>query len=169
MALHTQDVLVVLKIAFGGQDASYAKLAHELDLSPSQTHAAVRRAAKAGLIHAETREVNRRALAEFLIHGFKYIYPAKRGAIARGMPTAHAAAPLRDLFVDDGELLVWPDPKGEVRGESLLPIHKSAPSASRRDPKLYESLALLDAIRAGRARERKVAIKKLEEMLLDEA
>jgi DNA-binding Lrp family transcriptional regulator len=167
MALHPQDVLVALKLALGGQDASYADLAHALDLSPSQVHAAVRRAAEAGLVHAESRAVNPRALAEFLVHGLKYVFPAKRGAVARGMPTAHSAAPLRGLFVDDGEPLVWPDPEGKVRGESLLPIHKSVPSAARRDQKLYESLALLDAVRAGRARERKVASKKLEEMLRD--
>lgn len=169
MALRPQDVLVALKLAFGGHDASYAQLAQELDLSPSQVHAAVRRATEAGLVHAETRAVNARALAEFLIHGLKYVFPARRGAIARGMPTAHSAAPLRDLLVDGGEPLVWPDPEGEVRGETLLPIHKSAPGAARRDQRLYESLALLDAVRAGRARERKVAGKRLKEMLLGDA
>ncbi len=166
MALHSQDVLVALKLALGERGASYADLAHALDISSSQAHSAVRRATEAGLIHAETREVNRRALVEFLVHGLKYVFPAKRGGIARGIPTAHSAAPLCDLFVDGGEPLVWPDPDGEVRGESLLPIHKSAPSAARRDSKLHEGLALIDAIRAGRARERKVASQKLEEMLL---
>lgn len=166
MALHPQDVLVALKLAFGEHDASYAVLGHSLDISPSQAHSAVRRAAEAGLLNIETREVNRRALAEFLVHGLKYIFPAKRGGIARGMSTAHSAPPLSDSIASAGEPLVWPDPEGEVRGESLIPIHKSAPSAARRDPKLYESLVLIDAIRAGRARERKIASKKLEEMLL---
>ena len=157
---------MALKLAFGEHDASYADLGHALDISPSQAHSAVRRAAEAGLLNIETREVNRRALAEFLVHGLKYIFPAKRGGIARGMSTAHSAPPLRDSIADTGEPLVWPDSEGEVRGESLIPIHRSVPSAARRDPRLYESLVLIDAIRAGRARERKIASKKLEEMLL---
>lgn len=160
---------MVLKLALGHQDASYAQLANALGLSASQAHAAVRRAVEAGLVRSDDRQVNRRALAEFLVHGLKYIYPPKRGAISRGIPTGHSAAPLSDLFVDDGEPLVWPDPEGEARGESLLPIHKSAPSAARRDPNLYEALVLIDGIRAGRARERKVASRKLEELLLSEA
>jgi DNA-binding Lrp family transcriptional regulator len=166
MAVHPQDMLVVLKLAFAKVGASYVKLAHELDLSPSQVHAAVRRAEEAGLLLPATRKINRHALAEFLVHGLKYVFPAKRGPVVRGLPTAHAAPPLRNLLVDGGPPLVWPDPEGEVRGESLEPLHKSAPTAARRDERLYASLTLIDAIRTGRARERKIATKKLEEMIL---
>lgn len=157
---------MALKLTFGHRNASYAELAHDLGLSPSQVHAAVHRAAEAGLVNAKTRQVHRRALAELLVHGLKYVYPAKRGAVVRGMPTAHAAPPLLGLFAGDNQPVVWPDPEGEARGESIAPIHKSAPGAARRDQKLYESLVLIDAIRAGRARERKVASKRLEEMIL---
>jgi hypothetical protein len=38
----------------------------------------------------------------------------------------------------------------------------SVPSACRVDPKLYELLVLVDAIRDGRAREREIAIKELQ-------
>jgi len=67
--------------------------------------------------------------------------------------------------VDAGTAVVWPDPEGTVRGESLEPIYKTAPLAARRDPHLYQTLALIDAIRGGRARERKLAEKKLQELL----
>jgi hypothetical protein len=40
-----------------------------------------------------------------------------------------------------------------------------APSSSKRDPKLYELLALLDSIRGGRAREREIAIRELKKRL----
>jgi hypothetical protein len=39
------------------------------------------------------------------------------------------------------------------------------PDAARSDPKLYELLALVDAIRVGRARERKLAESELEKRL----
>jgi hypothetical protein len=52
---------------------------------------------------------------------------------------------------------VWPHPEGATRGVALEPLYPSAPVAALRDPALYELLALIDAIREGRARERKLA------------
>ena len=61
----------------------------------------------------------------------------------------------------DGDLPpVWPDPDGEVRGATLEPLHKAAPKAARRDPALHELLALIDALRDGRVRERQMAEKE---------
>ena len=60
---------------------------------------------------------------------------------------------------------VWPDPDGEVRGESLAPLHKSVPYAAKNDAQLYALLALVDAIRGGSARERDAARKELERRL----
>lgn len=61
--------------------------------------------------------------------------------------------------------LVWPHPEGEVRGESLEPLYPSAVDAARRDSKLYECLALVDALRIGRAREKNLAIDLLSKRL----
>ena len=166
VSLLAQDVLVTLKLALDESGASYAQLATELGLSPSQVHAAVRRAEESGFVHVETRKVNRRALMEFLVHGLKYVFPPKRGPIARGIPTAHSAPPLCDLLADDATTLVWPHPDGEARGESIEPLHKSVPGAIQGDENLYQSLALIDALRVGRARERKIATKKLQEIIL---
>src|SRR5436189_151391 len=55
---------------------------------------------------------------------------------------------------------VWPYADGSVRGTEFSPLYKNAPKAAS-DPKLYELLALVDAIRDGRAREREVAIREL--------
>jgi hypothetical protein len=60
---------------------------------------------------------------------------------------------------------VWPDANGDVRGESFAPLYKSVPVAARKDPKLYELLALVDAIRGGRARERELAKKLIQREL----
>jgi hypothetical protein len=56
---------------------------------------------------------------------------------------------------------VWPDPEGTVRGFKFSPLTRSAPKAAKQDPKLYEVLALIDALRDGRARERQFAEKEL--------
>tara|TARA_R110002073_G_scaffold245044_10_gene407656 strand:+ start:5564 stop:6067 length:504 start_codon:yes stop_codon:yes gene_type:complete len=165
MSMHAQDVVVALKLAFAPEGLSYAALADELGLSASQVYAAVKRAEGAGLLVAGSRTVNKQALIEFLVHGLKYVFPAKRGPIVRGMPTAHSAPPLNETIIDDGTPVVWPDPKGTVRGESIEPLHKGVPKAAKLDERLYQSLSLIDAIRTGRARERKIAAQKLTAMI----
>lgn len=96
----------------------------------------------------------------------KYVFPAQRGEPTRGLPTAHAAAPLHHQIVSASELPpVWPDPDGQVRGGSFEPLHKAVPTAARKDPRLYEPLALIDALRGGSARERQLAERALSALL----
>ena len=182
---HPQDVLVILKLVAnrnGSKSATYAQLGKELSTSASQVFRAVQRAEEARLLNPPTVPLppvssenvpsenesavrlwpNVGNLKEFLIHGVKYIFPVKRGGPTRGIPTAEAASPLVQHFSQDFALPpVWPDPDGAVRGIEFSPLHKSVPQAALRDPQLYELLALLDAIREGRAREREIAIREL--------
>ena len=81
------------------------------------------------------------------------------------MPTAHSAPPLSKRILANGEALVWPDPEGTLRGQSIRPLYATVPSAARNDQKLYELLALVDAIRVGKARERKLAEEELGKRL----
>ena len=46
-------------------------------------------------------------------------------------------------------------------GFPIEPLYETAPKAARKDPVLYELLALIDALRDGRARERQLAEKAL--------
>ncbi|MGH9497405.1 MAG: hypothetical protein ACRD3B_20575 [Candidatus Sulfotelmatobacter sp.] len=153
----------------------------DLFMSPSQVFRSVERAEAARLLIAPSvpslpdasRELaltwmwpNRGNLKEFLIHGVKYCFPVQRGGPTRGIPTAEAAPPLNQMLTQDFPLPpVWPDPAGMFRGISFSPLHKIAPQAAMRDHNLYEFLALLDAIREGRAREREIAIHELSAKL----
>jgi hypothetical protein len=106
------------------------------------------------------------ALSEFVILGLRYVFPPERRSLTRGLPTAGSAPPLvAKLARGDEPPIVWPDPDGPARGEGLLPIHPAAPAAARRDSRLYELLALADALRIGRARERKLATEELKARL----
>jgi len=169
VALKPQDLLVALKLWVGReQEWTYPLLAKSLGMSVSEAHGAVKRAVSAGLLPMGGLGVKpgTDALREFLIHGAKYAFPALRGEMARGIPTAHAAPPLKDLLTETSEPPpVWPHPEGSTRGPSLAPIFPSAAGAALRDPALYEVLALFDALRTGRARERQMAIRLLEERL----
>lgn len=80
----------------------------------------------------------------------------------RGLPTSYAAEPLRGVIAQNGEPFpVWPFPKGKARGISFEPLYKTAAGAALRDPAFYEYLALADALRDARSRERKYAEEEL--------
>jgi DNA-binding Lrp family transcriptional regulator len=162
--LKPQDVVVVLKLLGYDSSPPFAQVARELVMSPSEVHAAVKRAQAAHLLHGweSYNRPNVGALEEFLIHGIKYAFPAERGGPSRGVPTCYAAAPLSRLIVPGDEPIpVWPYSQGEKRGIAFTPLYKTVPIAALRDPVLYELLALIDAIRDGRARERGLAEQEL--------
>jgi DNA-binding Lrp family transcriptional regulator len=164
--LKPQDIMVLLRIVDASPaERAFPKLAEALGMSASEAHAAVKRAVKSGLIDEESRSVRKAALLEFLVHGLRYVFPAEWRGVTRGIPTSHAAPPLRAEFAQSDLPPVWPDAQGTARGEGLAPLYKSAPRAALRDPRLYEWLALVDAVRAGRARERKLAIREIERRL----
>lgn len=79
------------------------------------------------------------------------------------MPTAHAALPLRERLVF-AESYVWPTGAG-VEGRAVEPLHPCVPGACSSDPDLYAALALLDALRVGRSRDRRLALEELEQLL----
>ncbi len=166
MNLKPQDVLVLLKlVAQGDMDWVYSRLAMELCMSSSEIHAAMKRAYNAGLMmdKGETIMPDAKNLEEFIVYGVKYAYAPERGDICIGMPTSYAAKPLCDRVVYDGRNPpVWPDENSKVKGIAFRPLYPSVPDAARLDASLYELLALVDAIRGGRTRERSQAIKELK-------
>jgi len=159
------DVVVLLKLLVSEDAKTYAELSKELGISASEIHAAVRRSANAGLIDLDSRRPLRKPLQEYLVHGIRYAFPAKLGALARGIATAHAAPPLAGQISSDELPPVWPDAEGTVKGYALEPLYRSVPRAAKRDRKLYELLALVDALRVGRTRERKLAEDELKHRL----
>jgi hypothetical protein len=169
LSLKPQDVMVLLKVVSGpGKPHAYSQLADALGMSSSEVHASIARAKAARLVNIEEDGpvVLRPQFKEFLLHGAKYTFPATMGAATRGMPTAYAAPPLASRITQPNEPPpVWPDPKGEKRGIGFHPLYPTAPSAARRDPSLYELLALFDALRGGAARERQLANQILSERL----
>lgn len=163
--LKPQDVLVVLALAaVPPEDRTFAKLAAVLSMSSSEVHAAVKRATTSGLLDA-ARSVRKTALLEFLLHGLRYVFPPEWKGVTRGVPTSYAAAPLNSRMHATELPPVWPHPEGTLRGEGLVPLYRSVPSAALANPALHELLALVDAVRSGRARERRMAADELEARL----
>lgn len=162
--LRPLDLFILFKLACVPSGTwTFASLGHELGLSTSAVHRGLQRAAMGSLYQPRRKAIAPGALIELLVHGARFVYPAKRGGEARGLPTAWAAPPLSDALVSREENPpVWPDAVGEVRGFAIEPLHPAAPDAARRDPSLWELLALFDAIRIGGPRERSLAGEMLE-------
>lgn len=157
--LKPHDVAVALQLALE-PGSTFRRLADALGMSQGETHNAIKRLVHARLATAEPRAVRFQALRDFLTGGVPYAFAAEPGADTRGVPTAHAAPPLAAEF-GSAAPYVWPDAKGTVRGQAVTPLYAGAPGTAQRNPALYEALALVDALRVGRARERQRALKEL--------
>ena len=165
MILKPQDILFLLKLISIGKDSwIYNSMALDLGMSPSQVHASAKQSLKAKLAVEQNDNIRPHIsnLKKFLLNGLQFVFIPDKGELTRGMPTSYAGKPLSCEFISDNDPPpVWPDAEGEVRGVSFSPLYKSAPFAAKKDPKLYELLVLIDAIRDGRAREREFARKEL--------
>ena len=159
------DIVILLKIVSYGDAQWFQKpMAEELGISQSEVSKSISRSKYAGLLDTSGKVVLKMGLMDFLQYGLRYAFPVKPGPVMRGIPTAHSAAPLKDHILS-AESYVWPYGKGSVRGHSILPLYPSVPEAANKDEKLYELLALADALRVGRAREKELAIVELKKRL----
>lgn len=164
-----QDIAILLKLSLAKGKPTLSKdLARELFLSPSEISKSLQRSREAGLIYLSDtdKRVNRIALLELLLHGMRYVFPPQKGGLTRGVPTGASVEPLNSSFSPETEPPpVWPYAEGKTRGLSFSPLYKGAPQAALLDEELYKLLALCDAIRDGRARERNLASGLLKEAL----
>jgi hypothetical protein len=161
------DILILLKIISLGEKKWFQMdIAEALGISQSEVSKSLQRLKKSWLLAPNTSIViMRENVLEFLRFGVKYIFPQWPGSIVRGIPTAHSAPVLNNEILSN-ENYVWPYAKGQVKGQSITPLYPTAPKASIDDRKLYELLALIDAIRIGNAREKELAYKKLENRII---
>jgi hypothetical protein len=187
--MKSQDIVILLKLVSlheqeeqgslelpewsSGREEVYSVrgLESSLGISKTEVNASINRSIASGLA-VKDREFrraapNRRNLCNFIINGLKFVFPAKPGAMERGIPTAFAAPMLKSLLISGGEYIyVWPYAKGKEMGQSIEPLFKSVPEAVQSDDRLYEYLALIDGIRLGKQREANLAAERLAERLL---
>lgn len=165
--LKAQDVVLLLKLLSSSRATfRMIDLAYELGISQSEVSQGLERLRTCQLVSSDKKRPLRGNALEFLAHGLRYVFPPEIGPATRGIPTAHSMPPLlNQLATSKDDNYVWPSPDGRSRGHAITPLYPSVPQAALRDKKLHELLALVDAIRVGRAREQKLAIKNLEERI----
>lgn len=158
------DVVVALRLT--SPAGTLVEIADELGVVPSQVHAAIRRLAASGLLRPGVRATNPRALTEFLVHGIRYAFPAVKGPLALGVPTAYSAPPL-STEVDAIDVVVWPAARhpAAVQGFSIAPLYKAAPKLIERSPATYRLLAVTDALRLAEPRTRLSARDRLVQLV----
>ncbi|MBO9684486.1 MAG: hypothetical protein J7502_17770 [Flavisolibacter sp.] len=164
--MRPQDVAVLLKILLL-KDQPWMKkdLAQDLFISPAEIGHSLNRSQLAGLVDLDGKKVMKKSFLEFLVHGFPYVFPVRPGGVTIGIPTAHSASAM-SKFIMSEEKVVWPYPRGKVKGHAVAPLYKGAIEASLRDLELYELLSLCDVLRIGRLREKQKARELIEAKLV---
>lgn len=163
--MRPQDVAVLLKIIISDSSWMSKTIAEDLFLSQSEVSYSLQRSALAELLDHSKRKVMRNAFLEFIQYGLPRVFPAIRGAITIGVPTAFSAPVILPYFMTNQhtEKVVWSHPEGEARGETISPLYPNAVQAALKDQTLYELLSLVDVMRVGRVREKEIALKLLQE------
>lgn len=160
--MKSQDCLVLLQIVdLGGSPWMGKDLAAATGLSQAEISMSLERSRYAKLLDDAKRRVNTQAFLDFLVHGLRVVFPVQPGGIVRGIPTAWSASPLAKTF-PNASPVVWPSEDGKLRGESIEPLYSSVTKAATNSATLHELLALVDALRIGRAREVKLATEFLQ-------
>ncbi len=164
--MRPQDIVILLKIlCYGSKTWDSSDLANDLFLSTDEVSSSLERNAISGLIDYEKKKVRTQGLLEFLLYGIKYVFPERPGGISRGIPTGHSHPFMQNQIVSD-QPYVWPDAESDVIGLSVCPLYSGVVNAVKKDEKLYLMLALIDVLRLGKAREKNIAIKELERLLI---
>lgn len=165
------DIYVLSGLLAHDGEWSYRSLADRLRVPHPVVQRALARTQNADLYSADRREVQVPHFEEFAVHALRFVAPVQLGALVPGVPAAWAAEPMASAIRSSGEEPppVWPYAQGRVRGQAIEPLHPKAPEAVEDWPGLGEILVLLDSLRAGDPRVRRVAEDLLVPLLHERA
>ena len=121
---------------------SVRSLENETGISKSQISLSMKRMEDVGLLKIDRKlglpKTNAKALLEFIAYGISYVYPAKEGALSRGIATSVAAPVLQGKLMSSGELSpVWPYAEGKTKGLAVTPLHPNVDKAIQKDNRMY--------------------------------
>lgn len=167
--MRPQDIVVLLKIVLmEKRDWQFQDIARTLYISPAEVSESLHRSSRAGLVNHERRKVHQMSFFEFLQYGMPFVFPQSPGPMSKGMATGHSHRYFSNSIIYN-ELYVWPEAGGKDYGQAIEPFYPNKVKAAKQDDNLYEALAMLDVIRTGRTREKKIAIDYLNRLLLHES
>ncbi len=156
--LQPRDIVIALQLAHAGDAWTVRSLGDPIGVAPGSIHRGLERLASVGVYEPRGRSLNAAVLDELIRHGLRFVLGGGLGAETRGVPTAWGVAPLRERVSVSAPAPVWPSPRGTERGPALTPIVDNAVALLDSAPKVATDLALVDAIRIGAARDRRLAM-----------
>ncbi|EOR96427.1 hypothetical protein ADIARSV_0330 [Arcticibacter svalbardensis MN12-7] len=161
--MRPHDIVVLLKIISIRGEWLNKDLSSALHISSSEISESLNRSRISGLISPDKKKVMKSAFIKFIQFGLRYVFPVEPGSMERGIPTGHSAPILKDYFLS-AEKYVWPSRLGKEKGFVIQPLYPNQVLAAGDNGQLYDMLALIDAIRAGKTRECEKAIELLEQI-----
>jgi hypothetical protein len=161
--LRPSDLVVACQLALQPA-AQFIHIAESTGISAGECHNAVRRLRLSHLLLADDRRPAVELLCQFLVDGAPFAFPPVLGQTTIGVPTAYSS-PAFEGIVESPDKTVWADADGPVRGQSLIPLFPHAAALPGRNQPLYELLGIIDALRVGTTRVRKIAAGLLSDRL----
>jgi hypothetical protein len=166
--MRPQDIVILLQIViWGDREWQFQDLGRALHISGAEVSESLHRSVQAGLIDFNRKRVNRLNFFEFLQYGLSYVFPQSPGAMMKGTATGHSHPAMQQKIISE-QVYVWPDIHGDQYGQAIEPLYPNQVKAVKENPELYEALAMLDVLRTGRQREKKIAFNHLCKLLLHE-
>lgn len=166
MLKDVDNIVLIALVAWAGRFETQGALASLLGIPPASLTRSLDRLALAQLLRRKNLIVQRSNTSEYLTHGMRFVFPARIGSRARGVPTAHSAPPLSAQIASE-EAYVWAAEFGTTSGLTVSPLHARVPALCVAHPELHSIYAALDGIRIGRARERQLSAQYIQEWLRD--
>lgn len=165
VGLKPQDIVLMMKL-LPGAHLPQKELAEQLQISQAEISHGLKRLKASQLINSSGKIIKESSL-EFMVHAVKYMCPPQLGSPAIGIPTSFAHPEFKFVKYNANEIYVWPHPEGKTKGIALQPIYPTLPQACLEDKNLYKLASLVEMIRSGRARERKIGEEKIRELIED--
>lgn len=160
--MRPQDVALLLAIAsLKDKPWQQKNLSEMTGISKGEVSESLNRSAFGGLLSINKSSVHKLAFFDLLEFGLKHIFPVHPGKEVKGVPTAISASPLNKMIMSNVQF-VWPSENGNVVGFAIESLYKTLPEFAVNHQDFYELLALTDALRFGRNRERQIAMKELK-------
>lgn len=164
------DIIIKASIPllFSADKYTLKSLEASTGISKSQISLSLKRCIEVRLLFMDSGKplVNKRALFDIIKYAIPYVFPIEKTASTKGIPISFASPFLYHKIMATKQMpLVWPDPKGFILGDGIIPINKAVPHAVKRDPLLYEILVLIESVRMNSPREKKIALDTLEKLM----
>ena len=167
--MHESDLYIAAGVVAAPAEWTFRSLADHLRVPLAGVQRGLMRLEEAELYDPKSRRLHAPNLEEFVIHGLRFLAPARLGGLTSGVPAAWGVGIMSARLNVHEPPPVWPHPMGTHRGSALKPLHKAAPDATQWFSRLGDVLAVIDSLRFHDRRIRRVAGELWKEAMRDYA